>query len=107
MRVLRSHGSDLVSWAAESEPLRRINSTDLLIGVARSRPSKNISPPYEKFLKALTEANMPESIIKDERALNQYRATKHDNKEAFVNKVLSTAGAHQDNEIRGKLRSRD
>ena len=51
MRVLRSHGSDLVSWTADGdvsihgEPLKRVNFTDLLSGVVRSRPSKNIPPP--------------------------------------------------------------
>ena len=113
MRVLRSHGNDLVSWTADGdvsiqgEPLKRVNFTDLLSGVVRSRPSKNIPPPYEKFLKALAEANIPESIIKNKTALNQYRAIKRDNKEAFVNEVSSTAGAHQDSGIRSKLRSMD
>ena len=111
MCVLRSHGNDLVSWTADGdvsihgEPLKRVNFTDLLSGVVRSRPSRNIPPPYEKFLKALAEANIPESIIKNKTALNQYRAIKRDNKEAFVNEVSSTAGAHQDSGIRSKLRS--
>ena len=110
MRVLRSHGNDLVSWTADGdvsiqgEPLKRVNFTDLLSGVVRSRPSKNIPPPYEKFLKALAEANIPESIIKNKTALNQYRAIKRDN-EVFNNEVSSTAGAHQDRGIRSKLRS--
>ena len=86
------------------EPLKRVNFTDLLSGVVRSRPSKNIPPPYEKFLKALAEANIPESIIKNKTALNQYRAIKRDN-EVFNNEVSSTAGAHQDRGIRSKLRS--
>ena len=43
-----SHGGDLVSWTADGdvsinyEPLRRVNFTDLLSGVVRSRPLKNI-----------------------------------------------------------------
>ena len=113
MRVLRSHGSDLVSWTADGdvsihgEPLKRVNFTDLLSGVVRSRPSKNIPPPYGKFLEALAEANIPESIIKNKTALNQYKAIKRDNKEAFVNEVSSTAGAHQESGIRSRLRSMD
>ena len=102
-----------VSWAGDGdvsihgEPLKRVNFTDLLSGVVRSRPSKNIPPPYGKFLKALAEANIPESIIKNRTALNQYRAIKRDNEEAFVNEMSSTAGAHQDSDIRSKLRSMD
>ena len=59
IRVLRSHGKDLVSCTPEGdvsirgEPLQRVNFTDLLSGVVRSRPSRNIPPSYEKFLKAL------------------------------------------------------
>ena len=55
MRVLCSHGRDLVWWTADwnvsihGEPLKRVNFTDLLSGVVCSRPSKNIPPPYEKF----------------------------------------------------------
>ena len=56
VRVLCSYGGDLVSWSADTdvsiigEPLPRANFTDLLSGVVRSRPSKNIPPLYEKFL---------------------------------------------------------
>ena len=113
MHVLRSHGNDLISWTVEGdvsihgEPLKRVNFTDLLSGVVRSRPSKNIPPPYEKFLKALAEANIPESIIKNKTALNQYRAIKRDNKDASETEMSSTAGAHQDSGIRRKLRSMD
>ena len=112
MRVLRSYGGDLVSWTADGdvsingEPLRRVNFTDLLSGVVRSRPSKNIPPPYEKFLKALAEANIPESVIKNKTALNQYRKLKHDNVEVFNSEISSTA-ARQDNDMKSKLRSRD
>ena len=76
MRVLHSHGGDFVSWTADNiydEPLQRVNFTGLLSGVVLSRPLKNISPPYEKFLIALAEANIPESVIKNKMALNQYR----------------------------------
>ena len=112
MRVLRSYGGDLLSWTADGdvsingEPLRRVNFTDLLSGVVRSRPSKNIPPPYEKFLKALAKANIPESVIKNKTALNQYRKLKHDNEEVFNSEVSSTA-ARQDNDMKSKLRSRD
>ena len=58
-------------------------------------------------MKALAEANIPESIIKNKTALNQYKAIKRDNKEAFVNEVSSTAGAHQESGIRSRLRSMD
>ena len=73
----------------------------LLIGVVLTRRSKNISSPYEKFLKALTEANIPESVIKNKTALNQYRKLKHDNKEVFNSEVSSTA-ARQDNDMKSK-----
>ena len=87
------------------EPLQRVNFTDLLSVVVRSRPSNNNPSPYEKFLKALAEANIPESVIKNKTDLNQYRALKHDNEEAFSNEVSSTE-ARQDNDIKNKLRSR-
>ena len=112
IRVLRYRGDDLVSWTPEGdvsirgEPIRRVNFTDLLSGVVRSRPSKNIPPPYEKFLKALAEANIPETIIKNKTALNQYRAIKRDN-EAFNNEVSSTATRQDVPDIRSKLRSSD
>ena len=112
IRVLRSRGDDLVSWtpggdvSIRGEPIRRVNFTDLLSGVVRSRPSKNIPPPYEKFLKALAEANIPETIIKNKTALNQYRAIKHDN-EVFNNEVSSTATRQDVPDIRSKLRSSD
>ena len=82
------------------EPLKRVNFADLLSGEICSRRPKNIPPPYEKFLKALAEANIDESIIKNKTALNHYRAIKRDNKEAFVNEV-------QDSGLRSKLRSMD
>ena len=58
-------------------------------------------------MKALAEANIPESIIKNKTALNQYKAIKRDNKEAFVREVSSTTGAHQESGIRSRLRSTD
>ena len=64
--------------------------------MVRSRPSKNIPPPYGKFLEALAEANIPESIIKNKTALNQYRAIKRDNKEAFMNEVSSKTISYMD-----------
>ena len=67
---------------------------------------QKISPPYEKFLKALAEANIPESVIKNKTALNQYRKLKHDKEEVFNSEVSSTA-ARQDNDIKSKLRPRD
>ena len=75
--------------------------------MARSRPSKNVPPPYEKFLKALAEANILESIIINKTALNQYRAVKRDNKEALATEVSSAARAHRDSDIRSILRSMD
>ena len=65
--------------------------TDLLSGLIRSRPSKNIPPPYEKIFKTLAKANIPESVIQNKTALNQCRKLKHDNEEAFNNEVSLTA----------------
>ena len=114
IRVLRSHGKDLVSWTPEGdvsirgEPLQRVHFTDLLSGVVRSRPSRNIPPCYEKFLKALVTANVPETVIKNKTALNHNRRIRHDN-ETFSNEVSSTA-EYQDNNVsnvRNTLRSKD
>ena len=57
-------------------------------------------------MKALAEANIPESVIKNKTALNQYRKLKHDNVEVFNSEISSTA-ARQDNDMKRKLRSRD
>ena len=68
IRVLRSHGKDLVSWTPEGdvsirgEPLQRVHFTDLLSGVVRSRPSRNIPPSYEQFLKALVTLKLSSKI---------------------------------------------
>ena len=51
-------------------------------------------------MKALAEANISESGIKNKKALNQYRAINYENEEAFNDTVLSTAA-------RQELRSRD
>ena len=85
-----------MSWTADGdvsingESLRRVNFTDLLSGVVRSRPSKNTPSPYEKFREALAEANIPESVIKNKTALNQHRKVKYDNEEVFNNEVSPT-----------------
>ena len=83
MQVLRSRGDDLISWTPEGdvsirgEPIRRVNFTDLLSGVVRSRPSMNIPPPYERFLKALAEANIPETIIKNKSSIMKCHQLQH------------------------------
>ena len=114
MRVLRSHGGDLVSWTPEGdvsirgEPIQGIHFTDLLSGVVRSRPSKNIPPAYEKFLSALAIANVPETVIKNRTALNSFRSMKRGN-DTFSNEVSSTATLQDGviSETKSKLRSND
>ena len=112
--VLRPHWKDLVSWTPEGdvsirgEFLQRVHFTDLLSDVVRSRPLRNIPPSYEKILKALVTANVPETVINNKTALNHYRAMKRDN-ETFGNEVSSTA-EYQDNNVsnvRNTLRSKD
>ena len=101
-----------MSWTPEGdvsirgEPMQRVHFTDLLSGVVRSRPSKNIPPAYEKFLKALATANVPETVLKNKIALNQYRAIKRDN-EVFNNEVSSTGQREQIYETKSNLRSND
>ena len=72
-----------------------------------SRHSKNVPPPYEKFLKALVEAHIPESVIKTKTALNEYMKLKHDNEKAFNNDEVSLTAARLNNDVKSKLHSRD
>ena len=104
MRVLSSHGGDLVSWTADGDvsimvsPYEEWTLQTYSVEWFVQDPWRIFPKPYEKFLKALAGANIPESVIKNKMALNQYRKLKHDNEEFFNREVSSTA--RQDNDIK-------
>ena len=83
MRLLRAHGDDVVSWTPNGEVsirgqrLRGTNIVDLVGDVLRSpRSLKNVTPQHNQFLAALADANIPETVIKNNAALKRYRAIK-------------------------------
>ena len=84
MRLLRARGDDVVSWTPNGEVsirgkrLRGTNIIDLVGDVLRSpRSSKTVSAQHEQFLTALADANVPETVIKNNAALKRYRAIKN------------------------------
>ena len=83
IRLLRAHGDDVVSWTPNGEVsiggqrLRGTNIIDLVGDVLRSpRSSKTVSAQHDQFLAALADANVPETVIKNNVALERYRAIK-------------------------------
>ena len=82
IRLLRSH--DIVSWTPQGDVsirgkrLRGVNIVDLVGDVVRTTPSRSMPPQREQFLNALTEANVPETLVKNRMALEHYRAIKND-----------------------------
>ena len=101
IRLLRSHGNDLVSWTPQSDVsirgqhLRGVNIVDLFGDVVRVTPSKSMPPPPEQFVNALAEANIPETLIKNRAALKHYRAIKNDGSHQDIEKKTPST-LHQD-----------
>ena len=58
--------------------VRGANIADLVSDVVRSTPSKTSAPERERFLSALAKANVPETLVKNKSALEQYRVIKSD-----------------------------
>ena len=57
--------------------MRGTNIVDLVGDVLRSpRSLKNVAPQHNQFLAALADANIPETVIKNNAALKRYRAIK-------------------------------
>ena len=75
IRILRSHGNNVVSWTPQGDVsirgqrLRGVNIVDLVGDVVRTTPSKSMPPQREQFLNALAEANVPETLVKNKMAL--------------------------------------
>ena len=90
IRLLRSHGNNVVSWTPQGDVsirgqrLQGVNIVDLVGDVVRTTPSKSMPPQREQFLNALAQVNIPETLVKNRMALEHYRAIKND-------------GAYQDN----------
>ena len=80
MKYLRDQGN--VSWTREGEvkidgePLKGTNIIDLFDDVVnRTEPYSN--PQLNPFLNAMARANIPETLVKNKTALENYRAIKN------------------------------
>ena len=84
MQLLRAQGDGVVSWTKNGEVqirgqrVRGTNIVDLVSDVVRSTPTKTSAPERERFLNALAEANVPETLVKNKNALERYRVIKTD-----------------------------
>ena len=58
--------------------VRGANIADLVSDVVRSTPSKTSAPERERFLSAFAKVNVPETLVKNKSALEQYRVIKSD-----------------------------
>ena len=67
IRLLRSHGKDLVSWTPNGnvkirgQNVQGVNIIDLVGDVVRATPSKSMPLQREQFLNVLAQANTPGS----------------------------------------------
>ena len=83
LNTLRERGDDTVTWTEDGEvrirgePLTGTNIVDLVGDVVRSASSKTSAPQRERFLNALAEANVPETLVKNKAALERYRQIKN------------------------------
>ena len=83
INTLRERGDDTVTWTKDGEvrirgePLTGTNIVDLVGDVVRSASSKSSAPQRERFLSALAEANVPETLVKNKKALERYRQIKN------------------------------
>ena len=84
MQILQSQGDGIVSWTRNGDVqihgqrVRGANIADLVSDVVRSTPSKTSAPERERFLSALAKVNVPETLVKNKSALEQYRVIKSD-----------------------------
>ena len=85
LRLLRAHGADVVSWtrtgdvSIHGERVHGTNLVDLVNDVLQSsRSSIKSMPQRENFLTALADASVPETLIKNKKALELYREIKAD-----------------------------
>ena len=82
MQLLRAQGDGVVSWTKNGEVqirgqrVRGTNIVDLVSDVVRSTPTKTSAPERERFLNALADANVPETLVKNKHALERYRVIK-------------------------------
>ena len=83
INMLRERGDGTVTWKEDGEvmirgePLTGTNIVDLVGDVVRSASSKTSVPQRERFLNALAEANVPETLVKNKAALERYRQIKN------------------------------
>ena len=95
INTLRERGDDTVTWTEDGEvkirgePLTGTNIFDLVGDVVRSASSKSSAPQRERFLNALAEANVPETLVKNKVALERYREIKNNVGDAVASNVES------------------
>ena len=102
INTLRERGDDTVTWTEDGEvrirgePLTGTNIVDLVGDVVRSASSKTSAPQRERFLSTLAEANVPETLVKNKKALERYRQIKNN-----VGDVVGAAASNveSDNEV--------
>ena len=79
LQILQTQGDGIVSWTRNGDVqihgqrVRGANIADLVSDVVRSTPSKTSAPERERFLSALAKLNIPETLVKNKSALEQYR----------------------------------
>ena len=111
IRILRSHGNNVVSWTPQGDVsirgqrLRGVNIVDLVGDVVRTTPSRSMPPQREQFLNALAEANVPETLVKNRMALEHYRAIKNDGVRPDIDNLELTT-LHQDKVMPGVRKKR-
>ena len=94
LQYLRKHGRDVISWNSNGDVsmygsnLHGTNIIDLIDDVLQtSQSSKHVNDLRERFLTALGDVNVPETLIKNEMALKRYRKIKNnynDSTEGYI-----------------------
>ena len=84
LQILQTQGDGIVSWTRNGDieihgqRVRGANIVDLVSDVVRLTPSKTSAPERERFLSALAKVNVPETLVMNKSALEQYRVIKSD-----------------------------
>ena len=84
LHYLRKHGREVISWNSNGDVsmfgrnMHGTNIIDLIDDVLQaSQSSKHVNNRREKFLAALGDVNAPETLIKNEIALERYHKIKN------------------------------
>ena len=88
LQYLRKHGREVISWNSNGDVsmygsnLHGTNIIDLIDVVQTLQSSKHPTDLRERFLTALGDVNVPETLIKNEMALKRYRKIKNNYKDS-------------------------